>query len=317
METLQEPVLKFRYAIETQDHSLKANEELVASRDVLKRLEIPPPEEKFIDLSADMLKNFVFVTAASSNHFDESLDLIGSIQEFMPERVIYYYDIGLKTGQVEILKKLCGVKYRLLNFDVYPEHVATLSTYAFKAISIKEVMGEHSGVFWVDTSIRLKGNNTETFWNILQVGNGMVFFVSAFAHSNFATTRAEMYDFLPTDQEKMKDLGSIGAGAMLLHNTNFVYEHYIKWWVLCALNRYCIAPDGSRKFCDHYYTYEERYHIYRNCHRFEQAALNILVCNAFNHDKSTIYTLRARYWLSIKRYKTVMFKLHRCESKIT
>ncbi|CAH1785285.1 unnamed protein product, partial [Owenia fusiformis] len=132
-------------------------------------------------------------------------------------------------------------------------------------------MAEHSGVFWVDASIRLKGNNTDRLWEKLQIGKGMVFFASAFAHSNFATTRAGMYDYLPTDKEKMKDLGSIGATAMLLYNTKFVYEHYIKWWVLCALNRYCIAPDGSRKYCDPYDTYEEKYHFYRNCHRFDQA----------------------------------------------
>lgn len=42
----------------------------------------------------------VMATAASHNHFDESLDLIGSIQKHYPNSTIVYTDLGLSQFQI-------------------------------------------------------------------------------------------------------------------------------------------------------------------------------------------------------------------------
>ncbi len=47
----------------------------------------------FISTSDINVDNFVFVTAASNNHFDESRDLIASVQTHMPHHKILFYDL--------------------------------------------------------------------------------------------------------------------------------------------------------------------------------------------------------------------------------
>ena len=59
-----------------------------------------PPSDSFHPLTPDKMADFVFVTAASSNHFDEAVDAIASIQTLMPRKQIYFFDIGLKVDQI-------------------------------------------------------------------------------------------------------------------------------------------------------------------------------------------------------------------------
>ena len=59
-----------------------------------------PPSGSYHTLTPDKMADFVFVTAASSNHFAESVDAIASIQTLMPEKKILYFDIGLKADQI-------------------------------------------------------------------------------------------------------------------------------------------------------------------------------------------------------------------------
>ena len=46
------------------------------------------------------MADFVFVTAASENHFLESVDAIASVQSIMPTKQIHYFDIGLTNTQI-------------------------------------------------------------------------------------------------------------------------------------------------------------------------------------------------------------------------
>ena len=59
-----------------------------------------PPTDSFHTLSPDKMDDFVFVTAASSNHFKEQLDNIASIQTHMPQRKIIFFDIGLTADEI-------------------------------------------------------------------------------------------------------------------------------------------------------------------------------------------------------------------------
>ena len=58
----------------------------------------------YIDINKYDLTNFTFITGASSNHFEEGKDLIASIQQHFPRKIIYYYDLGLDTNQVAEVK---------------------------------------------------------------------------------------------------------------------------------------------------------------------------------------------------------------------
>jgi hypothetical protein len=53
-----------------------------------------------VTLNRTMLDDFVFVTAASDKYFDTSLDTIGRIQRYFPNKTIIYYDLGLTISQI-------------------------------------------------------------------------------------------------------------------------------------------------------------------------------------------------------------------------
>ena len=47
--------------------------------------------------------NFTMITAASENHFEETRDLVAGVQEIFPDKMVYYYDIGLSDKQVKVV----------------------------------------------------------------------------------------------------------------------------------------------------------------------------------------------------------------------
>ena len=68
-----------------------------------------PPSGSYHTLSSDTMADFVFVTAASSNHFAETVDAISSIQTIMPKKKIMYFDIGLKAKQIAEVRRLHSI----------------------------------------------------------------------------------------------------------------------------------------------------------------------------------------------------------------
>lgn len=64
------------------------------------------PQRRFINLTRDSMNNFVFVTAASDDHVEESRDLIASIQEHSPGKEVllaYHQKIGERYETDNIL----------------------------------------------------------------------------------------------------------------------------------------------------------------------------------------------------------------------
>ncbi|KAI0216004.1 hypothetical protein LSAT2_031931 [Lamellibrachia satsuma] len=97
-----------------------------------------PPSGSYHTLTPDKMADFVFVTAASSNHFAESVDAIASIQTLMPEKKILYFDIGLKADQIAQVKSWCSVTYRYFNMSRLPKFVSkNLFTCAWKPFVIE------------------------------------------------------------------------------------------------------------------------------------------------------------------------------------
>ena len=60
-----------------------------------------------VTLDPEVMESFVFVTASSSNHFEESQDAVASVQHHFPKYKIIYYDLGLTRGQIkEVIKNI-------------------------------------------------------------------------------------------------------------------------------------------------------------------------------------------------------------------
>ncbi len=135
---------------------------------------------------------------------------------------------------------------------------------------------------------------------------GIVLF-STTEHSNFAVTHPDMYLYLPTELQGMKNTEQREANSILVYNTESLYQNVLKWWYLCALTEECLAPTLHR-FCN--FTNKNRFHDYVGCHRYDQAALNLLLINWLEFDDKSYF--RKQKIITIHRYPARKLELKIC-----
>jgi hypothetical protein len=80
------------------------------SSSLLKNLGIPLTD--FVPIRRESLDDFVFVTAASQHVFHVAMDAIGNIQKFLPNHMIYFYDLDLNRS-VEEAEKVNAIIYHV------------------------------------------------------------------------------------------------------------------------------------------------------------------------------------------------------------
>ncbi|KAI0216005.1 hypothetical protein LSAT2_031932 [Lamellibrachia satsuma] len=258
-----------------------------------------PPSGSYHTLAPDKMADFVFVTAASSNHFAESVDAIAAIQTLMPQKKIMYFDIGLKAEQIAQVKSWCSVTYRYFNLDRLPMFASNLRICAWKPFVIETALREHSAVFWIDASFRIKGTDLSAAYRVARKNGGYVIFFRS-GHSNFAVTHPGMYRYLSTDVNAQKKIVQFGGGMMLIYRTEKVFRDILWWLVMCAQEARCFMPNSSRKctFVAHDY-----YKTYAKCHRFDQAAINLILSNIWIRDNSMVYKSNGTFF-AVDRHAT-------------
>ncbi|CAJ0598182.1 unnamed protein product [Cylicocyclus nassatus] len=101
-------------------------------------------------------------------------------------------------------------------------------------------------------------------------------------HSIFATTHPGMYKYIPTDIEAIKTNASMNhdAGFQFIVATADAHE-ILKWYVLCALEKDCMAPHDAGLYCDFQ---NDRFNRYAGCHRYDQSAINLLLANSYEYN---------------------------------
>ncbi|KAI0238787.1 hypothetical protein LSAT2_010461 [Lamellibrachia satsuma] len=221
-----------------------------------------PPSGSYHTLTSEKMADFVFVTAASSNHFAETVDAISSIQTIMPEKKIMYFDIGLKAKQIA-----------------------------------ETALREQRAVFWIDASFRIKRTDLSDAYRVARKNGGYVMFHGS-PHSNFAVTHPDMYRYLPTDVNNQKMIQQLGSGMMLIYRTEKVFRDILWWFVMCALEARCFMPNSNQKctFAAH-----DAYTKYAKCHRFDQAAINLILSNIWMRDNSMVYKTNEKFFSVIRR----------------
>ncbi|KHJ93648.1 hypothetical protein OESDEN_06435 [Oesophagostomum dentatum] len=92
------------------------------------------------------------------------------------------------------------------------------------------------------------------------------------------------YDYIPTDIEALKEgrCSNLQANFIFVVRTTDAVD-ILRWYVLCALEKDCMAPPGSQLRCSFGHG---RYKVYANCHRYDQSVINLLLANAHGCDKS-------------------------------
>ena len=132
--------------------------------------------------------------------------------------------------------------------------------------------------FYMDSSVRiLSANFSDIFHHVLQ-NKGVAIFGHS-SHSNARVTWPPMYEYLPTNISRQNATRS-SESTMLYINTHENYSRFMRWHILCALVKGCIAPTDKIRFNR---TVPAQYPA---CHRYDMAALNILLSNYHNFDKN-------------------------------
>ena len=137
---------------------------------------------------------------------------------------------------------------------------------------LQEVLKEYPGVLWLDSSACILSSAWQAPWSQLIRTHGVLMLETG-GHSIYAVTHPRMFQYLPSNLAKLKQRVIRAANAMLFYRTHYIYNHVIQWWVLCALDKNCIAPTLSR-IC--IWTTKDSFNTHGHCHRFDQAAINIL-----------------------------------------
>ena len=100
---------------------------------ILKRFNLLDPLRTDNDIS---IRDPVFITGSSSNHWSEQKVAIATTQRVFPTAKIFFYDFGLDHKQIKEVANYCNVTYRTFNFSLYPQNVKNMFEYRWKPIII-------------------------------------------------------------------------------------------------------------------------------------------------------------------------------------
>ena len=113
---------------------------------------------------------------------------------------------------------------------------------------------------------------------------------------NKIVTHPGMYEYLPTNQSKQSGIDLFTA-TMFVVNTEYNFKHVIYWHALCALEKMCIAPTNQLR-CDF------KNPDAKQCHRYDQAAINLLLSNDKRFQMSSYGISDVSQFLTIERGDT-------------
>uniref|UniRef100_A0A7I4YV69 Uncharacterized protein n=1 Tax=Haemonchus contortus TaxID=6289 RepID=A0A7I4YV69_HAECO len=260
-------------------------------------------EEYALDVKKDEFPEPVFVTAMSDNHFKEGLTLVANIRELWPQKKILVYDLGLPPEYIKELQEKCLVEIRPFPFEIFPSYVKDLYQYRWKPLIIAMTLKEFGAVWYMDTSIRWKKDRLDQVYdeircrrhydwpesrNFLENPNVTTCGKSAYLlqlpsfHGIYPTTNPGVYEYIPTmlDYLKQRSCENHDAGFAFVVRTKDAIN-ILKWYVLCALEKKCMAPPGSQLSCEFG---ENPFDYYAGCHRYDQSVINLLLANAYGYN---------------------------------
>lgn len=256
------------------------------------------PFKVFVNPTLENVKQFVFVTASSENHFEESVDAMAAVQHHFKDKKVLYYDWGLTKHQRQVLTTWCNVE--LIDFDFSSYRVfATMwkssRTYfhVAKSLVIMDALRTYPAAIWMDASIRFKTGDLSQIYEKAVSNSGLVFFSAIGMHSTYEVTAPSTFNYLPTDKKAMQTNPHMCAFAYMVVRSHFIYQHILWWLYLCSSTRGCVLPTPELECHFPRERTGESGKIYRNCTRVDQSILNILARNAYG-DNYSVYELDAR-----------------------
>ena len=264
-----------------------------------------------------LLCRMVAVTSLSSNHFAEGQDNFGSLQKYFPRTKIIVHDLGLTESERRQLTSYCNVELRNFPFEKYPDHVRDLKTYAWKPLVVSEVAREYEVILYGDASVRMKSSDMVTVLKSIVKFP----FLSGSPHwpAIVSLTHDGMLEYLRMQQSRKELVNFVGTqgGVWLMWANSMMKARVIDAWVDCAVNKRCIAPEGSRlQPCNLNDLGSLTVGNYVGCHRYDQSALNMIFAREFGISISPQIANGelANYMWYVDRQATSTFKVQICST---
>ena len=252
----------------------------------------------------NMYKRLVVVTAVSSNHFEESKDMIGSIQKYLPQSKILFYDLGLTEAQRLEVSNYCNVEIQNMQWDKYPPHVKMLKHFAWKPLIVGEVAEKYDLIMYGDSSLRMKSSDIgPVLGSLLEVP---FFDTVPYPAPIIAFTYDETIKYLkyPPFRKDMAKWETLQGGTWIMLLNHDMKENVLKPWVDCALHEQCIAPKGSSRSPCHFEMLKYNDGRYVGCHRYDQSALNIILARKFGLNMFNSLgggSIAQKLWIAIRK----------------
>ncbi|PVD22841.1 hypothetical protein C0Q70_16099 [Pomacea canaliculata] len=130
--------------------------------------------------------DFIFLTAASSNHYGETQATIKGLQEIIFPMLhkhfpgnttrLVYFDLGLRKLQTDLLRKYGKCDVIAFPFDKLPPNFRKLSTCSWKPLLLKAYLKYSRLTVWMDSSTRIIEKSSLAFLSVVQraLADGMV-----------------------------------------------------------------------------------------------------------------------------------------------
>ena len=231
------------------------------------------------------------VTAASSNHFTESMALLVNLnctlRRMFPDIELIYFDIGLSSNQREEVKRYCHCTFVKFPFYQFPKHVYNVANYAWKPLIIQLTMMEHPFVLYVDASIRFHYYSKLSDLFDEAISKNILFHLPYGYLTIAHNTDVETFAFLNKNPMDYVDKYELPAGLILVIRTENILANIMSPWISCALTSGCFATENAKFLEQSCYStiplhISNRVKVIGMCHRYEQSILSILIHDTFS-----------------------------------
>lgn len=208
-------------------------------------------------------QEFVIVTGSDSSHFKSLYQLLESLNKYEFKTKIIVYDLGLEKSEKEkISTNFLNIELRKFDYSKYPSYFnikINAGEYAWKPVIIDEVLNEFKcSVCWIDAGNVI----TKPLIKIRKILE-LYGFYSPFSKGVISDwTHPKSLENLDVLNDKnILNQTNLNGACVCVNYYNIKVKDLVGRWKEGALNKNCIAPDGSS----------------RDNHRQDQAILSTLV----------------------------------------
>ncbi|KAK7483740.1 hypothetical protein BaRGS_00025061 [Batillaria attramentaria] len=249
---------------------------------------------------------YVFVSAVSSNHYNELQALVENVQKHVFPRLKNFtfviFDIGLTPNEHQQMQQLCQCSIVHFPFARLPDFVKQLYCYTWKPPIIQALIVKSEFLIWMDASIRwskdapLRDLFSRAAQQGLQLGLNPLGSSIAIRTSNLTFT---FYGDQPCQYDPH---GEVTGGFGVYHNEPFVRVAILEPWVTCAFDRGCMCVPRFAEMLNCRLAPPRPYGL---CHRFDQSSLGIIVSKLFKERTTSLLQLPGHRAVKVARRKFV------------